>query len=112
MDDIGKYVVKVKRTHEFYVIARLMVTLASCGIVFLDRYKLISTKSAILLAVILFLPLLVFSAYIDARFRCPVCGGNLKGTGIRRDVFDTLPKYCPHCGTDIDKGKPDYNVKE
>lgn len=110
MNYIEKYVEKVKKTHELYVITRLAVTLASCGIVFFNKYKIISTKLAVLLAIIMFRPLFVFSIYYESLFRCPACGDSFKGIGVKKDMFGILPKHCPHCGTTIDKDKPDYDV--
>jgi len=52
----------------------------------------------------------VFSIYYESLFRCPACGGSSRGIGVKKDMSGILPKHCPHCGTPIDKDKPNYDL--
>jgi len=52
----------------------------------------------------------VFSIYYESLFRCPACGGSFRGIGVKKDMSGILPKHCPHCGTPIDKDKPNYDL--
>jgi len=110
MDYIEEYVEKVKKVHTYYILAETAVSLCYAGILVLNMYGIINNTVSIAAAAMVTVPAVVFACYYENLFRCPVCKGKLKEIGVKKDMFGILPKHCPHCGTPIDKDKPDYEV--